>query len=446
MRTFTGLAWACMAAMAFSAEARATGVAVVYEFQGGSDGFGPDGGLVSGGDGRLYGLTSKGGDAPPGRLGGHGTAYQLTPPAHAGGAWTETPVYRFSATKGDGATPSGALLAAPNGVFYGATLGGGAHQLGTIFRLARPAAGLTTWTESVIYAFKGGLDGSVPNGNLLAGPDGALYGTTQAGGSASGSGMGTVFRLTPPMPGKTAWGETVLYRFGGGSDGAAPGPGLVADPSGALYGVTAAGGGSADAGTVFMLVPPASAAAQWSEQVIWRFAGGTDGAAPNGPLVRNPNGVLLGTTSAGGNAASCPNDTSGCGEVFRLAPPFGAQTGWKRWPLHVFAGAPADGVKPSTGVTILGGQVYGLTQGGGNATDCAGVDNENGCGTLYRIDPPAVAGQAWREAVAWNFAGNAGGAFPGGSLLRYGKTLIGIGVGTSSIDHQLCGAVFQFTP
>jgi uncharacterized repeat protein (TIGR03803 family) len=61
--------------------------------------------------------------------------------------------------------------------------------------------------------FQGGSDGA------FADKSGALYATTQAGG---GSNAGTVFKLTPPVKGQTAWTETVLYRFKGGSDGFAP--------------------------------------------------------------------------------------------------------------------------------------------------------------------------------------------------------------------------------
>ncbi len=67
------------------------------------------------------------------------------------------------------------------------------------------------------------------------------------------SGCGTMFRLSPPAAGKTAWTETVLYRFTGGSDGAYPIGGLVIH-DGALFD-TASGGGASGHGAVFKLVP-----------------------------------------------------------------------------------------------------------------------------------------------------------------------------------------------
>ena len=63
-------------------------------------------------------------------------------------------------------------------------------------------------------------DGATPVAGLIADKQGALYGTTTGGGTG-----GTVFKLTPPAKGQTAWTETVLYRFWSlpnCSDGAPP--------------------------------------------------------------------------------------------------------------------------------------------------------------------------------------------------------------------------------
>src|SRR5580704_15124391 len=67
-----------------------------------------------------------------------------------------------------------------------------------------------------LYSFQGGADGSYPVANLSH-TNGALYGTTQYGGSAH---QGTVFTLS------LSGAERVLYSFGGGSDGAHPVAGL----------------------------------------------------------------------------------------------------------------------------------------------------------------------------------------------------------------------------
>jgi uncharacterized repeat protein (TIGR03803 family) len=90
----------------------------------------------------------------------------------------------------------------------------------------------TQSVETVLHSFAGGSDGGDPEAGLIADEQGALYGTTLGGGS---SGSGTVFKLTPPAKGRTAWTETVLYWFCSQpscSDGAAPFAGLIADNRG----------------------------------------------------------------------------------------------------------------------------------------------------------------------------------------------------------------------
>ena len=60
------------------------------------------------------------------------------------------------------------------------------------------------------YAFTGGSDGDTPNPGLVMDSSGAIYGTTQFGGTAL---QGVAFRLTPPRPGETQWRETVIHTF-----------------------------------------------------------------------------------------------------------------------------------------------------------------------------------------------------------------------------------------
>jgi uncharacterized repeat protein (TIGR03803 family) len=104
----------------------------------------------------------------------------------------------------------------------------------------------------VLYSFLGGGDGGAPRAGLIA-EQGTLFGTTTGGGIANN---GTVFKLTPPAKGQSAWKESVLHRFcsqPGCSDGSGPVAGLIADErGGALYGTTLSGG-SSGAGTVFKL-------------------------------------------------------------------------------------------------------------------------------------------------------------------------------------------------
>ena len=113
-------------------------------------------------------------------------------------------------------------------------------------------------TPATIWSFTGtGGDGQYPSGPVVFDANGAMYGTTEVGGTSS---SGTVFRLVPPAVAGGAWTESVLYTFGGGSDGRQPSTGVVFDSMGALYGTTYDGGTINNYGTVFQLTPSAVAA------------------------------------------------------------------------------------------------------------------------------------------------------------------------------------------
>jgi uncharacterized repeat protein (TIGR03803 family) len=104
-------------------------------------------------------------------------------------------------------------------------------------------------TESVLYNFTGGPDGSSTFAGVIRDAAGNLYGTTAFGGNLSGcngSGCGVVFKVDP------AGKETVLYTFTGGTDGANPQGNLLLDEKGNLYG-TASGAGdpTCQCGVVF---------------------------------------------------------------------------------------------------------------------------------------------------------------------------------------------------
>ena len=215
---------------------------------------------------------------------------------------SEETIYHFKGAP-DGAYPEAELVAGADGALYGTTWGGGLGN-GTVFKLTPPASSGGQWTETVLYRFKGGsADGLYPAGSLIFDSQGALYGTTQAGGSRIGSGTnpfkGTVFKLTPPMASNGQWTESVLYSFGAGpSDGTLAAGRLVFDGRGALYGVTAAGGTFGN-GTVFKLTPPLFGRGPWTETVLYSFSGAADGRAPNSGLIFDSRGALYGVTAAG---------------------------------------------------------------------------------------------------------------------------------------------------
>ena len=324
---------------------------ILHTFAGGSDGRNPVTGLVRDQSGNLYGTTPAGGSSD------RGVVYELSP---NGSGWTETVLYAFSGGN-DGAIPYSGLILDQAGNLYGATSQGGAGGNGgngLVFKLTRGSSG---WTESVLYTFTGGNDGSFPQGNLLFDPAGNLYGTTTQGGVG---GWGTAFKLTPSAGG---WTETTLHGFTNGNDGAQPMSGVIRDRSGVLYG-TANGGGSGSLGVVFQLRPyptiQSTTRAGWMETPIYRFTGGSDGAGPDTGVIFDQAGNLDGAAGGGG---------SGWGVVYQLTP---GSSGWTESVLYTFTGG-ADGRFPESTVTIDSpGNLYGTTVAGGT-----------GCGVVYQIPP-----------------------------------------------------------
>jgi uncharacterized repeat protein (TIGR03803 family) len=235
-------------------------VTVLYNFTGqGGDGAGPAG-VAIGAQGVLYGVTGLGGTSSS-CSGGCGTVFSLSPPASSGGAWTESVLHSFG--RNDGYQPVSVAIGS-GGVLYGMTWAGGtsancgAGGCGTAFSLTPPAAAGGSWTETVLHDFTSqGGDGSFPLGALVTETSGRIYGTTKGGGGAGcpqQGGCGTAFVLTPPASPGGVWTETVLHHFPGQSGGGLPSAGLVIGESGVLYGTTYSGGTSGY-GTVFSLAP-----------------------------------------------------------------------------------------------------------------------------------------------------------------------------------------------
>jgi len=128
--------------------------------------------------------------------------------------------------------------------------------------------------------------------------------------------------LTPPASQGGSWIETVLHSFTGGADGEFPSGPVAIGEDGVLFGTTTAGG-TRNLGTVFAVTPPASPSGSWTETVLHSFiGGGDDGYAALSGVVIGKNGVLYGTTLHGG---------LGFGTVFTLIPPEGGPSTSGRW-------------------------------------------------------------------------------------------------------------------
>ncbi len=198
-------------------------------------------------------------------------------------------------TASEPGVPAAGLIFDTGGNLYGTESGGD----GAVVQWSPPPAGSPAkgWKRKVLHSFAGGSDGKSPYGPLLMDGAGNLYGTTRFGGGAcaDSGGCGVVFELSPPAKGRKDWTETIPYRFGGDTDGAYPTGGLVADGAGNLYGIattTISGGAS----SVFALSPPPAGQTAWGFQVIYAPSIGTARIA--GTLVIDPSGNLYGMTSA----------------------------------------------------------------------------------------------------------------------------------------------------
>jgi len=407
---------------------------VIYNFAGEPDGAGPVSGLVADHSGNLYGTTKYGGKGSCTGLGftGCGTVFELSPPAVAGGAWTETILHSFS-TPNDGIYPATALVADSLGNLYGTTgAGGGSGSTGTVFELSPPATAGGAWTETILHKFNNNRTGGYPPFGSLTLRAGNLYGTTQNGGSGThcstgGGGCGAVFELKAPATVGGAWAESLLYSFGAVSgDAVFPIGNLLFDRSGAIYGTTA-GDPTSSGGTVFQLV---QSGGSWNENTLFSFTQNIDGISPHG-LIFDGAGNLYGTTVSGGVTSP------GGGVVFELTPPVVAGDPWTEAVLYTFLGG-KDGATPNAGLVLdKAGTLYGTALFGG-------LHNQqtNNNGTVFELSPPAVSGGAWTETTLHEFGGptyNDGSSPNGGLVLSKGK-FYGT---TSEIVSNGLGTVFS---
>lgn len=240
----------------------------------GTDGAFPQGSLVDGAGGKLYGTTPYAGAY------GYGTVFKITPEGKL------TTLHDFDLTDGAGAYAG--LIRGRKGNFYGVASLGGPSRYGTVFEIT-PDGKLT-----ILYNFCSELDcidGATPYAGLVQGRDGNLYGTTYAGGAAK---SGTIFKLTPDGTLRT------LHHFCSDpncADGTAPLLGSLLEASkGKFYGTTPSGGAHG-MGTVFEIT------AEGDFTTLYNFCSQpncVDGANPNGGLARGCNGSFYGTTSSGG--------------------------------------------------------------------------------------------------------------------------------------------------
>lgn len=352
---------------------------------------------------------------------GFGVVFELSP--KKGGGWTETVLYAFAGGE-DGSSPEGTLIFDSAGNLYGTTAGGGKHDAGTVFELS-PAGG-GGWSKTILHNFNVS-DGAIPSAGLVFDTAGNLYGATFSGGKPLD--LGVIFQLSPSPDGR--WKEKILLQFGHHKDGGGPAGTLILDKAGNLYGT--ASGGYEVSGSVFELTPMANG--HWKETVLHGFQGKGDGGFPHGALTLDSKGNVYGTTSSGGRIDEIGPCAFGCGTVFELSP--GANGKWKETVLYKFKGG-EDGDGPVAGVSFdSSGNLHGTTQMGGGT----GCDFQFGCGTVFEL---RSGGGKWHESVVHRFKSRKGGRHPLSELIVDSR---GDVYGTAS-DNGVGngGLVFAITP
>ncbi len=235
---------------------------LIHSFTGEPDGGEPSGTLVEVSPGVFYGTTWEGGSE------NQGTIFE------AGSDGSYNIIHNFDYS--DGAGPNGGLVLAGDGNYYGTTAWGGTSGDGTIYRLNADQ------TITTLFSFNG-ANGLNPSDDLVVGKDGTLYGGTEEGGA---NGDGTIFSIT------TNGAFNSLFSFSG-TNGIRPHAALFVGNDGNFYGATVGGGTNDQDGVIYEITPGGSF------QIVAWF-NGDNGLGAFGPLVRNTDGTLYGTTFNGG--------------------------------------------------------------------------------------------------------------------------------------------------
>ena len=347
-----------------------------------TNGANPQAGLIADASGNLYGTTYGGGTT------NNGTVFEVDAVTHA-----VTTLGKFYGDNGQ--NPTASLVADASGNLYGTTWFGGNLRLGTVFEVAAGTHGITT-----LVTFDGS-NGAYPRSELIADANGNLYGTTS--GDVTNT-SGTIFEL--------AAGTHTLSTLAwfGGSRGAQPMAGLIADASGNLYGTTSTSG-SGGSGTVFKMAA--------GSHVLTTLASfdGSNGISPQANLIADANGNLYGTTY--GYRFGSKNTP---GTVFEVAADTHSLS-----TLVTFNST--NGAKPGAGLIFdANGNLFGTTSSGG----------DNSKGTVFEVD--AVTGAL---TTLVSFDGSNGQSPYAGLIADANGNLYGTTYGGGDFGY---GTVFELSP
>ena len=233
--------------------------------------------LMQAKDGLLYGTRELGGAYDSG---GTLFSYNII-------TGKDSILHSFKGGYTDGIYPNCTVVEDTNtGYFYGTTLGGGANEVGVIYRFDP-----LTNKDTVIFSFDTlNEDAQLPKANtLLRANNGLYYGLTAHGGRLDG--WGTIHRFNAATD-----QDTTLYRFATTDSGLGPQwNNLMQASNGLLYGMTTASTISPYDGVMF------SYNILTNKVIDVIHFNGPNGNFGEGSLVQDPdNGLLYGITQNGG--------------------------------------------------------------------------------------------------------------------------------------------------
>jgi uncharacterized repeat protein (TIGR03803 family) len=307
----------------------------VFSFSG-ANGTGPSGNLIIATDGKIYGTTDEGGANNAGVLFSLDTATN-----------TFTKLFDFGGLNGiNQRAPGyvghpGSLIEASNGKLYGTLYGGGANTGGVLFCYDR-----ITNNYSVAFDYTS-ITGGGPIGAIIQASDGKIYGRTIAGALNSG---GTIYSFDPV----TNICNPLFNSYFNSSSGA-----LIEGPGGELFGTTGAVTGS-------ILFSYNISTNVFNSLLDFSSFGG--GLAPAGQIAYHPNGKIYGITSMMAGGAS-----SGYLYSFELA----TTTLTLLFEFDDINNQNQNGVSPRSIFKSADDKIYGITRQGGLSDS----------GILFSYDP-----------------------------------------------------------
>jgi uncharacterized repeat protein (TIGR03803 family) len=296
--------------------------------------------------------------------------------------------YHFDpTTSGPGVGLAGGISKAPNGKYFGVTTGG----TSSVFEF-EPATNTITKRFQLNF-----IDGFAAFSNMVTAPNEKMYFLALFGGSSSG---GSILEFNPDT-----YTVTNVHSFSS-EGGTAPQGSLTLAPNGKLYGFTSKGGLNLG-GVIFEFDP---------ESLIYAVKihlGGVNGSNPMGRMVANYDGKLYGLTQAGGSHDG--------GVLFS----YDLNSASFEKKLDFKVSATGQGIQGNLAKDLAGENIYG-----------AGVGGTANVGLIYRLD---VDGGPYNVALDFALTGE---RFPR-SLLQGSNGKI---YGVTDAKSPDFGTFYEFNP